>query len=267
MSALRGRWLTQTWGRQRVWEAGDGPAVLAIHGLGGSGRYFERLAEHAPGRFHLVAPDLAGFGSSDKPEIAYDRAGHLEDLDAVVRDVGEPIVVVGHSLGGVFAALWAARDPSRAAAYAILCAPYPSPDRNQVWAQEPEIPRAARIAAPVLQTVVRALSIPIGVARSFSVAISADYARQTLRSRSGTMWSALHDPSVLDDLERVRELDGRVPMLIEHAEDDRTVRPDAHAKWVKLLPSSDHRVVGGGHQVQLHERFASLASWIGRVTG
>ncbi|MEX2420773.1 MAG: alpha/beta hydrolase, partial [Actinomycetota bacterium] len=258
MSRLDGRWLAHPWGRQRAWEAGDGRPVLAIHGLGGSGRYFERLGEHATGRFHLIAPDLAGFGASDKPDIPYDRGGHLENLDAVVRDVDEPIVVVGHSLGGVFAALWTARDPSRVAALAILCAPFPSADGSQVWVGEPELPRAARIAAPVLRTIVRALAVPVGMARGYPAAVASDYGRQTFRSRGGTMWSALYDPSVLEDLEGVRALDGRLPTLIEHAEDDRTVRLDAHLKWVNLLPGAEHRIIAGGHQVQLQDRFTQL---------
>lgn len=266
MSRLRGRWIAQPWGRQRIWEAGGGAPVLAIHGLGGSGRYFERLAERAGGRFHLIAPDLAGFGSSDKPDIAYDRAGHLESLDAIVHDVAEPIVVVGHSLGGLFAALWTARrGPGRVAALAILCAPFPSADGSRVWVQEPKLPPAARIAAPLLRTVVRVLAVPVGVARGYPAAVASDYARQTLRSRGGTMWSALYDPSVLGDLECMRALDGRLPILVEHADHDRTVRLDAHARWVELLPGSEHRIVTGGHQAQLERRFRELAAWIGAV--
>jgi fermentation-respiration switch protein FrsA (DUF1100 family) len=81
------------------------------------------------------------------------------------------------------------------------------------------------------------------------------------------MWSALYDPSVLDDLERIRGIDGAMPILVEHAEQDQTVRVDAHAKWTDLLPSAERRIVSGGHQVQLHEGFASLAGWIERAGG
>jgi 3-oxoadipate enol-lactonase len=42
----------------RVWEAGRGQPILLVHGLGGSGRYFERLAARLDGRFRVVAPDL-----------------------------------------------------------------------------------------------------------------------------------------------------------------------------------------------------------------
>ena len=55
----------------RVWQGGQGPIVIALHGLGGSGRYWHRIAERDAG-YTVVAPDLPGFGGSSKPIAAYD---------------------------------------------------------------------------------------------------------------------------------------------------------------------------------------------------
>jgi pimeloyl-ACP methyl ester carboxylesterase len=267
VTSLRGRWLERPWGRMRVWEAGRGEPILLVHGLGGSGRYFERLAARLDGRFLVVAPDLAGFGSSDKPKLGYDRAAHLEDLDAVARGFGDRApVVAGHSLGGLFAALWAARRPGTVRALAIVAAPYPSPDEHVVWTHEPEVPAAARVTVPLAAAAVRLLAVPIGVARRYPPAVAFDYARQTVRSRNRTMRSVLYDPTVAADLEGVRALDGRFPILLEHARDDRTVGLDAHERWRALLPNAEHRAVAGGHQVQLHEGFRALAGWVDGVT-
>jgi pimeloyl-ACP methyl ester carboxylesterase len=252
----------------RVWEAGEGgEPLLALHGLGGSGRYFDRLAVRVRGRFHVIAPDLAGFGTSDKPDLAYERGAHLDDVDAVLEEleVDGPVVVAGHSLGGLFAALWAARHPERARGLALLAAPYPSPAEREVWVEPPKPPPAARVAFPLVAAAVRLLAVPVGVVRRYPPAVAADYARQTLRSRGRTMRSALHDPAVGAELEGVRALDGRLPVLIEHALDDRTVRIDAHDRWRALLPAAEHRLVTGGHQVQLHDRFASLVAWLERL--
>jgi hypothetical protein len=79
------------------------------------------------------------------------------------------------------------------------------------------------------------------------------------------MRSALYDPALAQELERVRDLDGRFPVLIEHALEDRTVQLDAHDRWRALLPSAEHHVVAGGHQVQLHSRFQTLAAWLDRL--
>jgi len=268
VTRLRGRWLERPWGRMRVLEAGRGEPLLIIHGLGGSGRYFERLATRVDDRFRIVAPDLAGFGSSDKPRIGYERAAHLEDLDAVAAELGDRSpIVAGHSLGGLFAALWAARRPGRVRALAIVAAPYPSPDERVVWSHEPEVPAAARITLPLGAAAVRLLAVPVGVARRYPPAVAFDYARQTVRSHNRTMRSVLYDPSVANELEDVRALDERFPILIEHAGDDRTVGLDAHERWCALLSHADHRVVDGGHQVQLHSGFETLASWVSNATG
>jgi pimeloyl-ACP methyl ester carboxylesterase len=269
MISLAGRRIERRWGRMRVWEAGTGEPLLLIHGLGGSGRYFDRLAARVSDRFHVVAPDLAGFGTSDKPDIAYDRAMHLDDLDAVAEEfeLDRSTVVAGHSLGGLFAAMWAARDPGRVRGLSAMSAPYPSPDEHEVWVQEPKPPAAAKIALPIVAAAVRMLAIPVGVVRGYPPAVVADYARQTLRSRARTMRSALYDPAIADELEAIRALDGRFPVLIEHALEDRTVRLQAHEHWRTLLPSAEHHVVAGGHQVQLHSRFETLAAWLGRLPG
>jgi pimeloyl-ACP methyl ester carboxylesterase len=252
----------------RVWEAGRGEPILLVHGLGGSGRYFERLAARLGERFRVVAPDLAGFGSSDKPRIGYGRAAHLEDLDVVAERFGNDApIVAGHSLGGLFAAFWAARQPERVRALAIVAAPYPSPDERAVWIHEPELPAAARVTIPLAAGAVRLLAVPIGIARRYPPAVAFDYARQTVRSRNRTMRSALYDPSVAADLERVQAFDGRFPILVEHARDDHTVGLDAHERWHALLPSAEHRVVTGGHQAQLHDGFRALAGWVDGVAG
>jgi pimeloyl-ACP methyl ester carboxylesterase len=215
-----------------------------------------------------VAPDLAGFGSSDKPRIGYERSSHLEDLDAVAAAFGDrPPIVAGHSLGGLFAALWAVRRPERVRALAIVAAPYPSPDARVVWTHEPEVPAAARITMPLAASAIWLLSVPIGVARRYPPAIAFDYARQTMRGRNRTMRSALYDPSVIDGLEDVRALDERFPTLIEHARDDRTIGTDAPERWCALLPHAERRIVEGGHQVQLYTGFGSLASWVAGLTG
>ena len=38
-----------------------------------------------------------------------------------------------------------------------------------------------------------------------------------------------------------------------------------HDRWRALLPSAEHHVVDGGHQVQLRTRFETLAAWLGRL--
>jgi len=260
---LHGRWVERPWGRQRVWEAGDGPSLLAIHGLGGSGRYWQGLADRVGDRYRVVAPDLAGFGSSDKPDIAYDRAGHLSDL-TTAAPVTDPVAVVGHSLGGVLAALWAASNTDRVVALALAAPPFPlgsGPDYRRMGDRPDSLRRRAAVGAAKMALPV--VSFPIGLARGYPPEVVRDFTRQTLASRGGTMWSLLTDPTIREDVDDVGGLDGAIPTLIVHAADDRTVRPEAHERWTTLMPHADGRIVEqGGHQFLLRGGFEPVAGWI-----
>lgn len=237
--------------------------LLAIHGLGGSGRYWQGLADRLGDRYRVIAPDLAGFGSSDKPEIAYDRAGHLDDLAAAAPPDG-PVVVVGHSLGGVLAALWASGNPARVEALALAAPPFPlgeGPDYRLIGPEPATIRR--RAAVGIAKVALPVVSYPVGLARRYPPAVVRDFTRQTLGARGGTMWSLLTDPTISDAIDDAGVIDGRIPTLIVHAADDRTVRPQAHDRWIGLLPHADARMLeDGGHQFLLRGGFEPMAAWL-----
>lgn len=90
----------------RWFEAGDGPALLLLHGFGGAAWNWAEVAPRLPGR-RLLVPDLPGHGASS-PLPAPSLAGFA---DAVAAIVDEPVGVVGHSLGGVVALRLAERRP------------------------------------------------------------------------------------------------------------------------------------------------------------
>ena len=96
-------------------EAGEGPPVLAVHGLGGTkGSFLPTLAALAD-RFRVIALDLPGFGDSDKPVgAAYDPrffARTVVDLlDALELERAD---LAGNSLGGRVALEVGLRHPER----------------------------------------------------------------------------------------------------------------------------------------------------------
>ncbi|MCB0979092.1 MAG: alpha/beta fold hydrolase, partial [Ilumatobacter sp.] len=70
--------------------------------MGSSSATWEECMRLLAPRHHVVAVDLLGHGQSPVPEdpAEYTRDKALADIDDILAGVGEPAVLVGHSLGG-----------------------------------------------------------------------------------------------------------------------------------------------------------------------
>jgi len=94
------------------------PLVLALHGWMDSSATFQFLADHLGKRFHVVAPDWRGFGRTDWGGAdSYEVGEYLGDLDAFCRILSPsaPLLLLGHSMGGNMAMLYAGVRPDRVA--------------------------------------------------------------------------------------------------------------------------------------------------------
>jgi pimeloyl-ACP methyl ester carboxylesterase len=92
--------------------AGDGPAILLIHGIGDNSTTWNGIQAKLAQRFTVIAPDLLGHGKSDKPRADYSCAAYangMRDLLSVL-DI-ERVTIVGHSLGGGVAMQFAYQFP------------------------------------------------------------------------------------------------------------------------------------------------------------
>ncbi|GAA2801361.1 alpha/beta fold hydrolase [Saccharopolyspora taberi] len=97
---------------------GTGSPVLLLHGAGGELDAWDGFAPLLTGSHRVVALDLRGHGKSgDGP---WEWASVLADIESAVDGVGlENPAVVGHSLGGMLAAMWARRRPDCPAAVSL----------------------------------------------------------------------------------------------------------------------------------------------------
>ena len=95
-------------------EAGAGPVVILLHGLGGDHSNWASTVPALAGKFHVFVPDQVGFGQSDKPMINY-RVGTLVDfLNAFYQKTGiTKATMVGNSLGGWVAMNFALARPEK----------------------------------------------------------------------------------------------------------------------------------------------------------
>src|SRR6188508_222877 len=95
--------------RLRVFEAGEGPTVLLLHGLGGAASNWVAVAPALAERARIVVPELPGHGGSSALPAPVATLDAYADRVAGVLET--PAVVAGHSLGGVVALRLALRHP------------------------------------------------------------------------------------------------------------------------------------------------------------
>ncbi len=113
--------------RFHIAEAGDGPLVVLLHGFG---QYWWSWRQQLPGLaaagYRAVAPDLRGYGDTDRPPRGYDAFTLAADVAGLIRALGErDAVVVGHGYGGVTGFNTAAMYPEQVRALVAIAAPHP----------------------------------------------------------------------------------------------------------------------------------------------
>src|SRR5262245_48971536 len=109
-------------GRVSYEEYGAGPVALLLHGSPGNARSRARVGTRLADRYRVVAPDLPGYGgTSPQPRGEAPDVGYASALmEAVIRHVGAPAVLAGHSYGGVIALAVALRGDVAVGALALF---------------------------------------------------------------------------------------------------------------------------------------------------
>ena len=124
--------------------AGQGPPLLLLHGWPEFWWTWEPVMQRLADRFRVVAPDLRGFGDSDKPGGPWGAAEHAADMLGLVEALGlERVGVVGHDVGGAVMQSMARSAPEPIAGLFFFDFVYPgigprmgTPDRlGEIWYQ------------------------------------------------------------------------------------------------------------------------------------
>lgn len=113
----------------------EAPPVLFLHGNPTSSYLWRNIIPHVAQQARCIAPDLIGFGRSDKPDIAYRFEDHVRYIDAFIEALGlGSLTLVVHDWGSAIGLHWARRHPARVAGIAMMefISPVPS------WSDWPE---------------------------------------------------------------------------------------------------------------------------------
>ncbi len=95
------------------WENTNATPILLIHGLCGNAHYWDFFARNISEKYHIIALDQRGHGDSDWASN-YGPRDYVADLEAFVDELQlTNLVLIGHSMGGINAILYAQRHPHR----------------------------------------------------------------------------------------------------------------------------------------------------------
>lgn len=149
------------------WGDGSGTPLLLVHGLQEHAHTWDRLAPLlVAGGHRPLALDWRGHGDSEWVGRGgyYHFADYVADLAFVVRALGGRVVLIGHSMGGNAALLYAGTEPERVAALVTIegtgppgSAPDVAPDRYAAWIADLERSAGAERAPLTLDEAARRL--------------------------------------------------------------------------------------------------------------
>ncbi|MGL6071822.1 alpha/beta fold hydrolase [Craterilacuibacter sp.] len=127
------------------WGTDDKPLLVLLHGWMDSAATFQFIADQLASDWHLVAPDLRGFGDSDWNKGSYYFPDYLADLDALLNTLSptQPVMLAGHSMGAMIAGIYAGIYPERITRLMLIegfglaqTRPEDAPERYARWLKE-----------------------------------------------------------------------------------------------------------------------------------
>jgi pimeloyl-ACP methyl ester carboxylesterase len=252
-------------------EAGSGETVLMLHGSGPGVSALANWQHNIPTlaqRFHVLAPDIVGFGTTDRPEdIVYSLRTWTDHIWAFMDAHGiEKARVVGNSLGGRIALQMATDQPHRITKMVLMGTPgagmTPTEGLAALRAYEPSHDAMRELLRNYFA--VDPAMITDELVKTRYEASIADGANEAYRTM---FFDPRHAGTELGITEsEVRAIAS--PTLLIHGREDRVVPLQVSVTMLGLLPNADLHVFSAcGHwtQIERADEFSSVVSdYLGR---
>jgi pimeloyl-ACP methyl ester carboxylesterase len=216
----------------------DAPPILFLHGITGSRRYWEKKVRPLALRHRLLIPDLIGFGLSPKPHIEYTMEVYRDTVRDLLVECGlsdRPLVIVGHSLGGLIALNYAAAHPRQVTRMVLFSLPrYADPvtAHHLFWRGSPHYRRLLNehsIKETIAQLKRSGIELTLRYMLRFPLAVLIDAHKFSFKSLTSTLDNCLLNYRIDDVLPNVPP----VPTLLVHGEQD-SVAPLDHVRGLPL---------------------------------
>jgi pimeloyl-ACP methyl ester carboxylesterase len=259
---LRLRQVPTAEGSISVAEAGSGPPILLLHGLGATKVSFLPTVAALAGPFRTIAVDLPGFGDSVKPiRAAYDPAYFARVMVALLDALElEQADLVGNSMGGRVALEIGLRYPERVNRIGLL-APSLAWLRDRPWAPllrlvEPRLGLIQPAPRPIVERIIKRI-IP-GASEEWTAAGIDEFLRSYLTPRGRAAFYAaarniyLEEPRGPKGLwTRLGELKPDALFIWGRKDPIVPIRFERHVR--EVLPQAQHLELDCGHVPQLEK--------------
>lgn len=238
-------------------QAGHGPVVLLIHGLGGNRLTWREVIPGLARSFTVIAPDLPGHGDSDAPAGDYSLGAHACAMRDLLVALGHTrATIVGHSLGGGIALQFTYQFPGRVDRLALISSGGLGVEVNPML-RAATLPGAAAVVAglskvPVALTQRLLRVLPALTARSDARCLAEDLRGLNGGRQRTAFVRTAH--SVLDwrgqtvSASRQTDLLSDTPVLLAWGADDKTIPPSHHHSFADQVPhAATVEMPGAGH--------------------
>ncbi|WP_350657138.1 alpha/beta hydrolase [Psychrobacter sp. S1-30-MNA-CIBAN-0213] len=216
-----------------------GEPLLLIHGFGGNKDNFTRIADELE-RYHLLIPDLLGFGDSSKPTAADYRA----DAQAVrlhellqAKGVAANIHVGGNSMGGAISVAYAAKYPNEVKSLWLV-------DSAGFWSAG--VPKSLESATlennPLLinskEDFYNMYDFVMYKPPYIPKSVKAVFAQERLANKA--LESKILEQIVTDNVEERAKViaEYNIPTLVVWGEEDNVIKPETAELMIDIMPQA-----------------------------
>lgn len=268
-----GKYVDASGVRTHYHDAGTGDPVIMLHGSGPGVSAWANWRLNLPvlaERFRVLAPDIVGFGHTERPdEVRYSLRSWTDHVWAFADAMGlERFLLIGNSLGGRISLEMAAERPERIARMVLMGSP-------GVGMTITEGLKALRAYEPSLDNMRTLLKTNFAVdPELITEDLVQDRYEASVAPGAHEAYTAMfNDPrhaggdlGIAEDQVRATA----TPSLLVHGREDRVVPAEVSWTMANLLPDADLRVFARcGHWTQIEradEFNAAVADYLGRAS-
>lgn len=230
-------------------DVGEGPVVVLVHGIASSSATFERVIPMLSDRYRYIALDLLGFGGSPAPDDAeYTVEEHVEALHRTIRSLGldAPFILVGHSLGSLLSARYAAVHPQQVSRLVLMSPPvYLAPTAIGDPRARSQVSAYLRVYEFMRTNKEFTMAAAATIGRIFGLGKVLEVTERNWRAFTLSLQNCIESQTAISDIAAVR-----VPIDVVYGAFDQFIAPGTIRIIEQMRHVTMHRVDVGDHVVR-----------------